>query len=117
MNNRRHFCCFLVLAALTTGCASDVANRYYANQRLPPRLTAEVQILWQRPDRPFTVLADFQSRGESPEDMRKKGAEIGADAVIVSLLGGNYSLREEWADKDRHSNTYSRIAATAIKFN
>jgi len=48
--------------------------------------------------------------------MRKKGAEIGADAVIVSLLGGNYSLNEQWADKDRYSQTYTRIAATAIKF-
>lgn len=103
-------------ALLATGCASDVANRYYATQRFPPRPVTEVQILWQNPTRSFTVLADFQSRGESPEDMRKKGADIGADAVIVSLLGGNYSRKEEWADKDRQSHTYSRIAATAIKF-
>lgn len=106
----------LAFALLAAGCASDVANRYYAAQRFPPRPATEVQILWQKPTRSFTVLADFQSRGESPEDMRKKGAEIGADAVIVSLLGGNYSLKEEWADKDRQSHTYSRIAATAIKF-
>jgi len=116
MNNRRTFFWALALTLVTSGCASDVANRYYANQRLPPRPVSEVQVLWQKPDRPFTVLADFQSRGESPDDMRKKGAEIGADAVIVSLLGGNYSLKEEWADKDRQSHTYSRIAATAIKF-
>jgi len=116
MKCRRTFFCSLALALLTSSCASDVANRYYAAQRFPPRPTTEVQILWQKPDRPFTVLADFQSRGESPEDMRKKGAEIGADAVIVSLLGGNYSLNEQWADKDRYSQTYTRIAATAIKF-
>ena len=48
--------------------------------------------------------------------MRKKGADIGADAVIVSLLGGQYSKSEEWADKDRYSTTYSRITATAIRF-
>jgi hypothetical protein len=105
------------LALLTSGCASDVANRYYAAQRFPPRPISEVQIYWQNPDRPFTVIADLQSRGESPEDMQKKGAEMGADAVIVSLLGGNYSLKEQWADKDRYSKTYTRIAATAIKFN
>lgn len=115
MKSRRIFLCSIALT-LTTGCASDVANRYYSAQRFPPRLVSEVQILWRQPDRPFTVLADFQSRGESPEDMRKKGAEIGADAVIVSLLGGNYSLNEQWADKDRYSQTYTRIAATAIKF-
>lgn len=116
MESNRLFFWSLTFALLTSGCASDVANRYYAAQRLPPRPLTEVQILWQKPARSFTVLADFQSRGESPEDMRKKGAGIGADAVIVSLLGGNYSLKEEWADKDRQSHTYSRITATAIKF-
>lgn len=116
MQSRRLFFWTAGVALLAPGCASDVANRYYAPQRFPPREINDVQILWQKPDRPFTVLADFQSRGESPEDMRKKGAEIGADAVIVSLLGGNYSLKEQWADKDRYSQTYTRIAATAIKF-
>jgi hypothetical protein len=106
-----------VITLLGSGCATDVANRYYAKERLSPRPVSEVLVLWDKPDRPFAVLADFQSRGESPDDMRKKGAEIGADAVIVSLLGGNYSRDEQWADKDRHASTYSRIAATAIKFN
>lgn len=100
----------------TAGCASDVANRIYVKESLPAKAISEVQILWSKPHRSFIVLADFQSRGESPEDMRRKGAEIGADAVIVSLLGGLYSKDEQWAGKDRHSTTYSRIAATAIKF-
>lgn len=101
---------------MISGCASDVANRYYSSKKYPPKPEHEVQILWSKPQNAFSILADFQSRGESPEDMRKKAAEIGADAVIVSLLGGDYSLNEKWADKDRYSNTYRRIAATAIKF-
>lgn len=108
----------LVLSSmlLLGGCAQDVANRYYSAQTFPARPAGEVQVLWQKPTRAFTVIADFQSRGESPDDMRKKAAAIGADAVIISLLGGNYSRSEEWAGKDRHSTTYSRIAATAIKY-
>src|ERR1700712_5769558 len=106
----------LAFALLGGGCASDVANRYYASERLAPRPITEVQVLWGKPTQPFSVLADFQSRGESPDDMRKKGADIGADAVIVSLLGGQYSKSEEGADKDRYSTTYSRITATAIRF-
>lgn len=107
----------LTTSAFAISCASDVANRYYGTQRYPARPPNEVSILWEQPSRPFTVIADFQSRGESPADMQRKAAAIGADAVIVALLGGDYSRREEWADKDRYSNTYTRITGTAIKFN
>lgn len=98
------------------GCASDVANRYYAEQKFAATPVSEVQILWQAPSRPYKVIADFQSRGESPKDLQRKAADIGADAVIVSLLGGNYSLSEQWASEDRHSKTYSRITGTAIRY-
>ncbi len=117
MQSLRRYFLFSTISILTAGCATDVANRIYTKDSLAPKPINEVQILWSKPNKPFTVLADFQSRGESPEDMRRKGAEIGADAVIVSLLGGLYSKDEQWAGKDRHSNTYARIAATAIKFN
>lgn len=73
-------------------------------------------MLWQRPAREFVVIADFQSRGESPKAMRKRAAKIGADAVIVAILGGLYETREQWAGNDRQSNTYSRITGTAIKY-
>jgi len=99
------------------GCASDVANRYYGTAHYPPKPQAEVAILQSKPSRPFTVIADFQSRGETPEDMRLKAAAIGADAVIVTLLGGQYARSDEWAGQDTMSNTYSRIIGTAIKYN
>ena len=107
----------LVLSSLIlAACATDVANRYYGSVRYPPKEASEVELLWQRPSRDFVVIADFQSRGESPEAVRKKAADIGADAVIIAILGGYYSKSEEWAGTDRHANTYSRITGTAIKY-
>lgn len=105
-----------LLAFTLLACASDVANRYYSSEKYPPKEPDLVVVLWSPPTRAYQVLADFQSRGESPKDMQKKAAAIGADAVIVSLLGGNYSRSEQWASEDRYSTTYTRIAATAIKF-
>lgn len=109
----------LVLASLLAGCATDVANRYYGVEKYPAKDPKEVELLRQRPSREFTVIADFQSRGESPEAVRKKAAKIGADAVVISILGGYYSTGEQWAGDDRHSNSSSphgRITGTAIKY-
>lgn len=105
----------LALASLVS-CATDVANRYYGAEQYPAKDSKAVELLWQRPSREFTVIADFQSRGESPEAVRQKAAKIGADAVIVSILGGYYDTREQWAGSDRKNNTYSRITGTAIKY-
>lgn len=116
LSRRLIFCAPLLAVLVLSSCASDVANRYYSAQRYSPKPPAEVEVLWQAPTRRHTVIADFQSRGESPEDMRKKAAAIGADAVIISLLGGYYSAKEQWADEDRYSKSYSRIAGTAIKY-
>lgn len=106
----------LIALGFLSGCATDVANRYYVTEKylsIPPE---RVEILTNAPTREFVVIADFQSRGESPDDLRAKAAAIGADAIIVSLFGGYASLNEEWAGKDRYSKTYNRIAGTAIKF-
>lgn len=107
---------WLCASLLVSGCATDVANRYYAAEKFAERPVKEVELLWSRPTRPFVVIADFQSRGESPEDVRKKAAKIGADAVIISLLGGEYSLSEQWAGEDRRNHTYSRITGSAIRY-
>jgi hypothetical protein len=105
----------LVLVLGLSACASDVANRYYggASQERP---ASEVQILSTPPSRHYVVIADFQSRHETAEDLRIKAAKLGADAVIVTYLGGNYSTSEEWADKDRERDTYAHIVGTAIRF-
>jgi hypothetical protein len=106
--------CLIVLTFAS--CSTDVANRYYATKQYSPKETEAVQLLYQKPSRKFEVIADFQSRGESAESLRKKAAKIGADAVIVTAVGGSYALNEEWAGKDRMGHTYSRILGTAIVY-
>ena len=107
----------VAVAILLVGCAiNDVANRYYGSEQYSAKDPKEVELLRQRPSREFVVIADFQARGESPEAMRKRAAKIGADAVIVVILGGLYDRDEEWAGKDKQSNTYTRITGTAIKY-
>lgn len=104
-----------LLMILMASCATDVANRYYGNIQYPPKNPADVQVLRHTPSRAFIVIADFQSRGETVQDMQKKAARIGADAVIVSILGGLYDRSEEWASESKR-DTYSRITGTAIKY-
>lgn len=106
----------ILVLYLLSSCASDVANRYYGKTIYPPKQPNEVELLRECPTRPYEVIADFQSRGETPEDMRRKAAKIGADAVIVSTLGGYYAIGEEWAGSDSYGHTYSRITGTAIKY-
>lgn len=104
------------LCILVAGCATDVANRYYVTEKYNERPVTEVEVLWTSPTREYVVIADFQSRGESPQDIRKKAALIGADAVIISLLGGYYAKSEQWAGEDRNNKTYTRINGTAIRY-
>ena len=107
----------LVAALSFVGCAQDVANRYYVSQRYAAKDHKDVELLFRAPSRPFTVIADLQSRNESPQAMKKRAAKIGADAIIVSPLGGLYRLNEEWAGSDSMSRTYSRLVGSAIKYN
>ncbi len=98
------------------GCVSNEAGRYYLKERLPTKKTREVEVLREAPEKPYTVIADFQARDATVAHMRKRAAEIGADAVIVVPVGGWYSEDEVWAENDRYSNTYTRLIATAIKY-
>lgn len=103
------------LLVTLTGCARDVANRYYGSIKYPAKQPSQVLLLSTRPSQNFEVIADFQSRNETPDDLREKAAEIGADAVIVSMLGGHYDRSHQWASQDT-AGTYSRIVGTAIIF-
>ncbi len=103
-------------AIFATSCASDVANRYYGSDKFPPKKIEDVQLLDRAPNRPYIVIADFQSRGESPENLREKAAAIGADGVIVTTLGGYAdSQHNDWL-KANANNSYTRIVGTAIHF-
>ncbi|MEX2213708.1 MAG: hypothetical protein WD768_06250 [Phycisphaeraceae bacterium] len=103
-------------ATILTGCATDEAYRYYATETYPAKDAREVELLSEPPSRPHEVIADFQARGASASYMRKRAAEIGADAVIVVTLGGYRSPHEKWASDDSHSTSYTRITATAIRY-
>ncbi len=107
----------IILGLSLVGCSSDIANRCYKCGKFPPKNKEEVLILDSKPTRPFDVIADFQSRGETPSDLQEKAAAIGADAVIVSHVGGFYSRDEEWASQDRYKGEFhDHILGTAIKF-
>lgn len=107
----------IFLAALVVaGCASDVANRYYADVKYPARPYLQVEVFTNAPTRPYVVIADFQGRGESQLDLRKQAAKIGADAIIITHIGGYYSSADQWAGQDSESHTYSHIVGTALKY-
>jgi len=106
----------IMLVLLLSGCASDVAGRYYSNEKYPARPADEVEVFTSAPTRPYEVIADLQARGASVNYMKRQAAKIGADGIIVSMLGGYRSGSDIWAGIDSYSNTYSRITATAIKF-
>jgi hypothetical protein len=100
---------------MVAGCASDVANRYYGATTYPAKPVSEVEVfLATEPTRNYTAIADFQSRNETPRDLQKKAAKIGADAVIVTLVGGYASKSVDWAGDDPYSTSHSHILGTAI---
>ncbi len=106
----------LVLLFCAIGCMSDEANRFYLKEKLPAKNIQDVEVLREEPEQPYIVIADFQANRASIKHMRKRAAEVGADAVIVVPAGGWYSRKEVWADEDRHSDSYTRLTATAIKY-
>jgi hypothetical protein len=107
----------LLCVLALVGCAQDIANRYYAPQQYAPKDPKDVELLFRAPSRSYTVIADLQSLYESPQSMKKRAAQIGADALIVSPLGGMYHSTEEWAGTDSMSHSYSRLVGSAIKYN
>ncbi|MBN1392619.1 MAG: hypothetical protein JW947_07430 [Sedimentisphaerales bacterium] len=108
-----------------SGCVSDEANRYYLKEKLPPKNINDVAILRDKPQRPYTVIADFQAKNGTflffvtpvePKHMQKLAAEVGADAVIIVYTGGWYSWDETRAGGESQSNSYTGMVGTAIKY-
>ena len=106
----------IIFLLCVIGCISDEANRCYLKNKLPAKKTSEVEVLREEPQCSYIVVADFQAKNASFKHMQKRAAEVGADAVIVVPAGGWYSRNEIWADKDKQSNSYSRLIGTAIQY-
>jgi len=105
-----------VFALLLVSCAADVANRYYSAERYAPRNPKDVEILSRPPGRHYEVIADLQALNQTPGGMQKQAARIGADAVIITALGGFYNPNDQWAGSDSMSSSYSHLVGTAIKY-
>jgi hypothetical protein len=110
-----------VFLLFVIGCISDEANRYYLKEKLPPKNASDVEILREKPQQPYTVIADFQAKNGfwvsvTPQYMQKRAAEIGADAVIIVPTGGLYSWNETRAGGEAYSNSYTGLVGTAIKY-
>lgn len=109
-----------VFLSCVIGCTSDEADRYYLKENLPPKNVNDVKILREKPQRSYTVIADFQAKngwfGVPVEYMQKKAAAIGADAVIIVYTGGSYSWGETRAGGESNSNSYTGMVGTAIKY-
>ena len=110
------FFLFVSMTIVASCAATDVANRYYADERYSAVPSQQVRLLTKPPLEPYTVIAEFQSRREAPRSVREKAAAIGADAVIITLYGGQHSLDSEWASDERNmAKTFTRIVGIAIK--
>jgi len=81
----------VLFITLLSGCVSTDVVRFDPTNR-PPTLESKVEILIEKPGRPHKVIAriqigpdafvdDYQSQ---TEELIKRAAELGADAVIVS---------------------------------
>jgi hypothetical protein len=105
----------VAVACVCTGCESDAAHRYYSSERFEAVPQESVAILSEPPSRAHEVIADFQSRSGTAKEMQKRAAEIGADAVIVQLIGGLMNPNAEWTD-EVSSKRFTRITGTAIRY-
>jgi hypothetical protein len=75
---------FLALSACAT-VSTEIVELSPA-QKYPAKAPTQVQVLLQKPDRPYVEIAMLESRGESEaamlNDAREKAAQLGADAVL-----------------------------------
>ena len=124
MNSRLLGLTVMVGALALCGGVTDQAFRYYSDTKYPAKAREEVEVLWGKPNRPHTVIADFQARRASifqtrqdaAKFMQARAAEIGADAVIVGAYGGYRSRSDKWAGEDSQAKSFTRFTGTAIRY-
>ncbi|MEI8195109.1 MAG: hypothetical protein WCI73_04290 [Phycisphaerae bacterium] len=104
--------CFLLAS-----CASDQAARYFADEHYPARPDDQVQVLQAAPAQPYKLVAELQARNMWTSEIRHWAAQLGADAVIVTRLGGDRAKSDVWAAEDTAgTSAASRVTGIAIKY-
>ena len=90
-NNVKLLLCLFLVGSLSFGCSTTDVVIYDSSSR-PSRAESEIEVLLEKPDRLYKVIAriqfgpaafvnDYQSQ---TNEVTKRAAELGADAVIVS---------------------------------
>jgi len=108
------------------GCNSVeiTANRLVGAPTCPPTDPAGIQILRQKPTRPYEVLAELFVRPEDPSPptdaielaLRQQAAKFGADAVVV-LSGQAVEAGTDYMGGGDFQKTYGEtIRVQAIKY-
>jgi len=105
---------FSLLVSLLGSCVVDHAERVYISHS--PSIN-RATILTETPKGSYDVIADIQWQGGTLNKMASRAAQLGGDAVIVQLLGGNVSLSSLSPEEmNRTSKTFNRMAGTVIKY-
>ncbi len=93
MKNLLSFLCVIGVVAITAGCTTGSATRTSATL-YQPTASSSVEILFEKPARPYKVIGQVSSRGAAlaSEDamyraMQKEGAELGAHAILITSNG------------------------------
>ncbi len=101
----------LALSACTTGSATRTSGVIYQ-----PTNAAAVQILFEKPSRPYEVIGQVGSRAArlASDDavyraMQKEAAELGANAILVQ--GAGIEQENPWG-----ANSYQRSRALALRW-
>lgn len=101
----------LAVSACTTGSATRTSGVIYQ-----PTNAAAVQILFEKPTRPYDIIGQVGSRAArlASDDaiyraMQKEAAEIGANAILVQ--GAGIDLETPWGYQ-----AYQRARALALRW-
>ncbi len=113
-NCLRVFCTALIIGVLG-GCATTSVVMIEQGKTYP--VAATTQLLLKPPERPTKQIAILESRGRAGtalpdllENLRQKGQEIGADAVIPVHDGSQGLMHDPWL------GAYQIIRGVAIRY-
>jgi hypothetical protein len=95
-------------------CVTDHAERVYITK---PSLSTPADVLTVIPQKSYDVIADIQWQGGTIQKMASRAAQLGGDAVIIQLLGGNVHLTGLSPEEmNKENKTFNRMAGTVIKY-